>query len=144
MVQIRNAEIGDGPAVTKLLEALDYPGTENWIAGKIEQQLEHPDARLLVAVEGAEIVGVISLHFIPQLALPGDFCRISYFCVDDTARSRGVGAALEAKAEEVARQKGCDRIEVHCHTRREQAHRFYYRQGYSESPKYLVKLLERI
>lgn len=141
-MQIREARIGDGEAIASLLAALDYPVTVGFVESKIEQQLKHHDARLLVAVEGGEIVGFISLHFIPQLALPGDFCRISYFCVNEGARSRGVGARLEEAAVALAQERGCDRIEVHCHARREFAHRFYYRQGYSESPTYLVKSLK--
>jgi GNAT superfamily N-acetyltransferase len=140
-VQIREARIGDGKAIASLLAALDYPATEGFVESKIEQQLTHHEARLLVAVDKGEILGFISLHFIPQLALPGDFCRISYFCVDEAFRSRGVGTRLEEAAAALARERGCDRIEVHCHARRELAHRFYHRQGYSESPKYLLKLL---
>ena len=71
--------------------------------------------------------GFIGLHFIVQLALPGDFCRITYFCVSEAARGLGVGRELEETAARLAR--GCDRIEVHCHERRVDAHRFYYRQG---------------
>lgn len=141
-MQIREARIGDGVAIAKLLAALDYPASEGFIESRIEQQLKHHDARLLVAVEGDELLGFISLHFIPQLALPGDFCRISYFCVGEASRSRGVGTGLEEATVALARERGCDRIEVHCHARREAAHRFYYRQGYSESPKYLLKSLQ--
>jgi GNAT superfamily N-acetyltransferase len=142
IVQIREAKIDDSKPIAKLLTALDYPDTDRFIESKIEQQLKHHDARLLVAVEGPEILGFISLHFIPQLALPGDFCRISYFCVNEASRSRGVGAKLEEAANALAIEMGCDRIEVHCHTRRVLAHKFYYRRGYSESPKYLLKLLK--
>lgn len=141
-MKIREAKIGDGEAIAKLLTALDYPDTESFIENKIEELLKHHDARLLVAVEGSEIIGFISLHFIPQVALPGDFCRISYFCVNDASRSKGVGTKLEEAAHALAKERGCDRIEVHCHTRRELAHKFYYRQGYSESPKYFLKLLK--
>ena len=89
----------------------------------------------------APILGFLSLHFIPQIALPGDFARISYFSIDETARGKGLGARLEEHATQLAREKGCELIEVHCHTRREKAHAFYFRQGYEESPKYLVKRL---
>jgi GNAT superfamily N-acetyltransferase len=52
-------------------------------------------------------VGVLSLHFIPQLALAG-FCRISYFCISDDARGQGIGALLEVRATELARARNCD------------------------------------
>ncbi|MFA6051737.1 MAG: GNAT family N-acetyltransferase [Methylobacter sp.] len=109
---------------------------------KIKQLLSHPDASLFVAVEGPDVLGFVSLHFIPQIALEGDFCRISYFCVAEAARNKGIGTMLEAEITFQAQRRQCDRIEAHCHSRREAAHKFYYRQGYSESPKYLMKSLK--
>jgi putative acetyltransferase len=140
-VQVRDATVDDAPAISALLASLGYPGTEGFAPGKIAALLQHPDARLLLAWDGTAVLGVVSVHFIPQLALAGDFCRISYLCVADGARSRGVGAMLEAQVEALARARGCDRIELHCHSRRTDAHRFYARQGFGESPKYLMKLL---
>lgn len=83
--------------------------------------------------------GVIPLYFIPQLALPDDFCRISYFSVGSEAMGKGAGKALEEYAVIVAMERGCDQIEVHCNSRRTDVHRFYFRQGYSKSQKYLCK-----
>lgn len=88
-----------------------------------------------------QVVALMSIHFIPQLALEGDFARISYFSVDNTVRSIGKGRLLEEYCTGLAQGRNCDRIEVHCHERRSDAHRFYYRQGYEEVPKYLVKSL---
>lgn len=139
MVEIREARIGDSADIVGLMTELGYPGTEPFIEARVSQLLTHDDAELLVMVEGGEVLGVISLHFIPQLALAGDFCRISYFCVSETAQGRGLGSLLEAKAVELARRRKCDRIELHCDSRRRAAQRFYFRRGYIESPKYLIK-----
>lgn len=89
------------------------------------------------------MLGVLSLHFLPQLALAGDIGRISYFCVDDRARGAGVGRRLLAEGEALAHRRGCDRLEVHCHSRRERAHAFYLREGFVEAPKYFAKLLSQ-
>jgi GNAT superfamily N-acetyltransferase len=137
-MQIREATRSDSAAIAMLLSQLGYPSTEAAVASKI-QQLDHPDAQVLVAVDDADVLGFVALNFIPQLALAGDFCRISYFCVREAARGQGIGTALEAKVCSLARARGCDRIEVHCHARRKLAHRFYSRQGYVESPKYFCK-----
>jgi len=139
MHTIRDAQITDAPRIISLLDALDYPGTDHFINDRLRQLLNHPDEKLLVSVENEVVTGFISLHFIPQLALPGDFCRISYFCVDSAVRGKGTGKALEEHAVRIATQRGCDRIEVHSNSRRTDAHRFYFRQGYTESPKYLCK-----
>ncbi|MGB3201489.1 MAG: GNAT family N-acetyltransferase [Nodosilinea sp.] len=140
-MQIRPGELADSEAIAALLTDLGYPTAAALVAANLRRQLVHPDAALLVAVENKAVIGLTALNFIPQLALAGDFCRISYFCVAPEARGRGVGAALEDAACELAQARGCDRMEVHCHSRRERAHQFYYRQGYTESPKYLQKTL---
>ncbi|DAB31352.1 MAG TPA: GNAT family N-acetyltransferase [Sulfurospirillum sp. UBA11407] len=139
MIEIKSPTVLDAPVISCLLNSLGYPTTESLIEKRISQFLQQADELLLVAYDAGEILGVISLHFIPQLALSRDFCRISYFCVAETSRNKGIGALLESKAVEVAKERNCECIELHCHSRRTDAHRFYHRQGYVESPKYLIK-----
>jgi GNAT superfamily N-acetyltransferase len=141
-MQIRKATLADADKMADLLTQLGYPGTRGFIQEKIIELNEHPDEELVVAVEDGEALGFLSIHFIPQIALPGGFARISYLCVDEGARSRGIGGQLESYCERLARERRCDRIEVHCHSRRERAHKFYARQAYKESPKYLIKKLD--
>lgn len=138
---VRPAHRGDAPAIADLLDQLGYAHTLGFLPARIEQLVAHPDEALLVAELDGAVPAVISIHFIPQLALAGDFARISYFCVAAGGRSAGIGARLERHCAALARARGCDRIELHCHSRRLDAHRFYARQGYVESPKYLVKQL---
>lgn len=138
-MHIREVTVSDAEAIAGLLASLGYPGCEEFIAAKIAAQVAHPDARLLVAAGDDGVAGFISLHFVPQIALAGDFCRISYFCVAEDKRGQGIGEALERAAAALAEERGCDRIEVHCHSRRSGAHRFYQRQGFAESPKYFAK-----
>lgn len=142
-MEIRKACMADRDGIIALLTALDYPNTEAFIDQRLAQLLAHEDEHLLVAGEQGKVFGVLSLHFIPQLALVGDFCRISYFCVDIQGRSGGIGQRLLAAGERLARQRGCDRIEVHCHSRRERAHAFYQREGFREAPKYFMKPLHQ-
>ncbi|PEE36729.1 GNAT family N-acetyltransferase [Bacillus pseudomycoides] len=101
----------------------------------------HPDEELLVYEDNERVIAFISLHFIPQFALKGDFARISYFAVDTTIRSKGIGREIEEFCTDLAKKRNCDRIEVHCHSRRIDAHRFYSRQGFTESPKYFMKMI---
>jgi GNAT superfamily N-acetyltransferase len=151
---IRLAIAADAPGISRLLTQLEYPGTEDFITSRLETMLADPAETLLVwseppaasnspadPPEREVILAILSLHFIPQLALKGDFARISYFAVDKDTRSRGIGAGLEAEATRLARERGCTLLEVHCHTRRTRAHEFYARQGFEESPKYLIKRL---
>jgi GNAT superfamily N-acetyltransferase len=136
---IRNATIEDSDSMVELLMQLGYADTQSFIKQRIQELLEHPDAMLLLYEKDEKILALLSLHVIPQIALLGSFLRISYFIVDEHARSLKIGAELEMYVTRIAKERGCDRIEVHCHEKRKDAHRFYERQGYVESPKYFMK-----
>lgn len=137
---IRHAQPADTAAIRALIAQLDYDPPAG-LQEKIRRLSAHPDEVLLVYELDTEVVAFLSLHFIPQIAVEGDFARISYFAVKDSARGHGIGHQFEAHITRLARDRNCDRIEVHCHTRRTDAHRFYERQGYKESPKYFIKTL---
>jgi GNAT superfamily N-acetyltransferase len=138
---IRKAILTDHPAICKLLEQLGYPGTETYLPGNLEVMLSQPLSTVLVYELDGAVAGLIAFDFIPQLTTRGDFARISCFAVDENARSKGIGHVLEEHFTQMAADRKCDRIEVHCHSRRVDAHRFYERQGYTESPKYFIKML---
>lgn len=138
---IREARVSDWRAIKELLNQLDYFNTDLFLPDRINLLLKNPDAKLLVYVHAEKVIACISVHFIPQLALQGEFARMSYFVVDKDFRGQGVGSEIEEYVGHLARERNCDRIEVHCHSRRLDAHRFYSRQGFIEVPKYFVKLL---
>jgi len=145
---IRSAALSDAQAIRRLLTQLEYPGTQDFLEVRLAAMLRDPAGVLLVWEEPNGqpagpplILGFLSLYFIPQIALRGDFARISYFAVDDATRSKGIGRAMEEEATRLARERNCALMEVHCHSRRVRAHEFYARQGYVESPKYLIKRL---
>lgn len=139
---IRKATKNDAAAIRDLLEQLDYPVADGFIEDKLATIIKHPDQALLVYALENKVVAFISIHFVPQIAMPGDFAVISYFSVDEAARGKGIGKELEDYCTKLALDKKCDRIQVHCHSRRIEAHKFYERQGYEESPKYYVKKLQ--
>jgi GNAT superfamily N-acetyltransferase len=138
---IRKADVDDWKQISLLLNQLDYQDTEPFLKVKIEKLLMDTNEELLVFEEEKKVIALISIHFIPQLAVKGDFARISYFAVDTNIRSKGIGRKIEEYCTDLAIKRNCDRIEVHCHSRRTDAHRFYIRQGYTESPKYFIKML---
>lgn len=138
-VSLRPASLDDATAIVHLLRELGYPGAEAFIERRLRELQSRTDTLLQVAEVGGVVVGVIALQFVPQLALPRDFCRVTYLCVAGGARGLGIGARLEAWAQDEARLRNCHRIELHCNAHRVDAHRFYDGLGYVESPKYLVK-----
>lgn len=140
-MSIRKAILADQSAISMLLDQLGYPGTEAFLSQNLAVMLNQSSSEVLVYELDGKIAGFIAIDFIPQLATKGDFARISCFAVDETIRSKGVGRLLEDHCTRLAHERNCDRMEVHCHSRRVDAHRFYERQGYEESPKYFRKML---
>ncbi|AUX92746.1 GNAT family N-acetyltransferase [Mixta gaviniae] len=140
-MNIRPAQAEDSFALISLLNELGYGDTGSFMDRRLRQLIDHPDEVLLVAEDRQTVLGFLSLHFIPQLALEGDFARISYFCIAEGERSKGLGQHLLRHAEQLARDRGCDRLEVHCHEKRLKANQFYARENYLESPRYLIKQL---
>jgi ribosomal protein S18 acetylase RimI-like enzyme len=140
-MNIRKATLADQPTLSNLLTQLGYPGTEEFLMANLERMLNQSQSEVLVYELDGKVLGFIAFDFLTQLVVKGDFARISCFAVEETARGMGVGKALEEHFTNLAIARKCDRIEVHCHSRRVDAHRFYYRQGYQESPKYLMKSL---
>ncbi|PZF71447.1 GNAT family N-acetyltransferase [Taibaiella soli] len=138
---IRTATLQDHSAISELLTQLGYPGTEAFLPEKLERMLQDPDELMFVYETEEKVAGFMSVHFIPQIARRGDYATISFFAVDNTMRSKGIGKAMEDYATAKAIERGCEGIFLHCNTHRADAHRFYFRQGYTESPKYLLKKL---
>ncbi len=141
-MMIRKATLLDTPAIGRLLGQLGYSVSDDLIRRKLARLVDDRDEDLLVAEgDDGKVAGFLSMQCIPQVAMEEGFARISYLCVDEPARGKGIGKALEREACRLASARGCDRIELHCHSRRTDAHGFYERRGYKESPKYFVKEL---
>ncbi len=137
-MSIRIAKAGDAQGICYLLGQLGYPTDPDFLKDKISQLINRPD-HLLVVYEETEVEAVMSVHFMPQLPLQGDFAIISYLVVDENIRSKGIGKKLEAYCVEQAKARGCARIQLHSSLKRTGAHKFYEREGYIEYPKYFTK-----
>jgi GNAT superfamily N-acetyltransferase len=139
---VRNAQPKDAAAIERLLTQLGHPVTSDLLEKRLHEMSHMPSETLIVYEdENGNVSGFMSIHIMPRIALAGDFMQIVYFAVDETARSKGIGRQMEAYAEGLARKKNCAAIFLHCNADRKDAHRFYERQGYLESPKYFIKRL---
>ena len=97
-------------------------------------------AVLVAELDGA-VVGCLSTSAMRVLHRPAPVGRISMMVVDETWRSRGIGAALVRAAERALAAQGCYMVEVTSHVRRTEAHRFYERLGYDKSSVRLAREL---
>jgi GNAT superfamily N-acetyltransferase len=85
-------------------------------------------AEMAVATEGESVLGVCVYR-----VLENTFCGRELYCddlvTDDTKRSSGVGHALMQHMESIARERGCHWFTLDSGTQRQQAHKFYFREG---------------
>ena len=86
-LNIRRAGLQDATALARLLGQMEYAQDLVQLKVRLQQLLDHPQELLLVAELEQQACAFLSMHFIPQLALAGDFARISYFCVDEALRA---------------------------------------------------------
>ncbi|MFM4719340.1 GNAT family N-acetyltransferase [Aeromonas bivalvium] len=129
----------DVEAVARLLGQLGYEQETRRLAAALAE--DEPERRVLVAVERDRVVGVLVLHLLRPLHLASGWGLISALVVDEQARGLGIGAALLAAAEALARSAGCGQMELSSSLHREQAHHFYLGQGYLDKPRRFVKSL---
>ena len=84
--------------------------------------------RMCVAVEGDEVLGV-SVYRIHENTAEGLKMYVDDLVTDEAQRSKGVGRALMDHLQGIARAAGCEQFTLDSGTHRQQAHKFYFREG---------------
>lgn len=110
--------------------------------GRIYREyLESPNIHCLVYEMEGIVAGMLTLRCFPMLCRAGRVGEIAELVVDPSVRSRGIGHQLFQKAEQLAQETGCLRLEAASNQRRKGAHRFYRREGMAETHLKFVKVL---
>jgi GNAT superfamily N-acetyltransferase len=144
-LRIRDARSEDWPAVGALLEQLGRPSAaganEPALRRVYVEFLARPDTRALVAEQDERVVGFCNLLLLPRLNFPGPQGWVPDLVVAESERSRGIGAALLGRAEELARDRGCWSVFLTSANWRDRSHAFYRREGWEQSGQYFSKSL---
>jgi len=85
-------------------------------------------AEMAVAEEGGRVLGLAVFRVIEK-TFTGRELYCDDLVTDERLRSRGVGHSLVAYLDRVARERGCDVLALDSGTQRQQAHKFYFREG---------------
>jgi probable F420-dependent oxidoreductase len=144
---VRDARPEDFEAVARLLQELGRPtvlgvGNEAAHRARYRSWLEDRDRRAFVAEEDGQVVGLVDLELVPRLNFASVQAYVPDLIVSDQHRSRGTGAALLARAEQVAREAGAFALTLDSAHWRTRAHAFYVREGMSDAAKRFIKVLE--
>ena len=142
-IRIREAISEDAASVSALMDELGYELSPKDVEARIGVYLGSSDA-VLVADDDGQIVGFVSFHVIPLFHASSNLGRITAMCISSNRQREGIGRALLARLDELARRSGCVRIEVTSGDRRaEDAHLFYQACGYAVDSRRFQKMLNQ-
>jgi GNAT superfamily N-acetyltransferase len=130
---IRDAQIGDAPQISELITELGYPTASEAMRDRLAMILIDPDYATFVASAGAAVVGVAGGTLSRYYEKDGVYARIAVLAVSSMARGQRIGAQLVQAVERWAAAKGAREVYVNSGLHRDEAHRFYERNGYART-----------
>jgi GNAT superfamily N-acetyltransferase len=145
---IRSIAYDDVAAAIELLrggstmpEFEDVARVDDYWAAVEETRRQRGD--VLVAEVDGDVVGVCQVIVFQHFQHAGGWCgEIESVHVRSDMRSRGIGAQLLHAAEDLARARGCYRIQLTSRNVREDAHRFYRTNGYGQMSQGFKKFFD--
>ncbi len=131
-MRIRAATAGDFDGICRLLQQLwpDKKLDKKALKAVLIRALRSSQDIYLCVEADNTIAGFCSLAVKNSLWQEARIGTISEIIVDETLRGQGIGTALLGTISDMARQKGCTRIELDSAFQREEAHRFYEKAGF--------------
>ncbi len=106
----------------------------------VRAAIQGEDADILLAIDGDRAIGLASVYVDLQSIRYGKRCWLQDLVVTSQDRSRGAGHALLTAAADWARQHGCTHLELSSGAGRKDAHRFYLREGMTQSYNFSLPL----
>ena len=121
----------DAGAVNALSKQLGYFLSIEQTLQNINSVLQSKDHTAFVAEYENKIVGWIGVaQAIMIEVMP--HCEINGLVIDEHHRGMGMGKLLIDKVKHWAKEKGNDKIGLHCNVKRTEAHLFYEHLGFTE------------
>ncbi len=140
-VAVRRSEVADAAELADLMTQLGYPTRASEMEMRMETICADKNYATLVAVSEGKVCGMIGIFTCYTYEHNGPSGRILALVVSEKMRGCGVGQALIAAAEEHLARRNIRRVAVNTHFRRERAHEFYEKLGYTKNGFRLVKEL---
>ncbi len=136
-LSIRRLTVDDSEAAAELSGELGYSCLTQELRERIEELSRTDDRVAFAAVLDDQVVGWIDAAMERHLQYPAS-AVIGGLVVREDMRGLGVGRCLCLEVERWARNKSIPVVRVRSQIKREDAHRFYLRDGYSKVKTSLV------
>lgn len=136
--EVREANAGDAAKIHGLASELakavgDAPPDEEAVRARLEELIDEPRARVLVAEGEDGIVGAASLWIKPDLAHGDAVIEVPMLVVAGGHRRAGVGRLLMDEVRSIAAENGADLIELVATSANVAARAFYRSLGFVEA-----------
>jgi GNAT superfamily N-acetyltransferase len=129
-LNIAHAETDDLIAATfEVMQQLRPHLEQTQYVPMIRSLMASDGLRLLVLSE-ENVVKAVASYRVMNMLYCGRLLYVDDLVADERARSRGYGAKLLARLKDEGRALGCSEIQLISRVTREQAHRFYFREGF--------------
>jgi GNAT superfamily N-acetyltransferase len=140
--QVTTGKVLDIEGCYDLNEQLGYQSDLCGFTKRFRFLLGSPEHEIIIATENSKVVAWMHLG-INHILEDEDFAQLAAIIVSEDKRSSGLGAHFLKIAEVWAKFHGYSQIRLHSSIAREQAHKFYLKNGYShtKSSKLFVKEL---
>jgi GNAT superfamily N-acetyltransferase len=116
------------------------PQTDSDYANRMMQVIGG-GADMAVVVEGNDVLGV-AVFRVQDRTVYGLDMYCDDLVVDEAKRSKGAGKALILHMETLAKARGCSKLTLDSGTQRQQAHKFYFREGFTITSFHFAKPLK--
>ncbi len=129
--RIRRARASDREELARLSTELGYPMSADEAGKRLGEISNHVDHVLLVAEADGRAAGWIQVSR-SRIFESARQAEIAGLVVAEAMRGRGIGRRLVEEAARWARESGCGALRVRTNVIREDAQRFYRREGFAD------------
>jgi GNAT superfamily N-acetyltransferase len=132
LISVRPISPQDAEAAAELSGQLGYKASTETIRNRIGKLLCNSKSQAaFVACLGVEVVAWIEIAIVQHLQSE-PHTVVGGLVVRKDVRSRGIGSRLLSEAEDWSREQGIRVVRVRSQAARQDAHRFYLREGYRQ------------
>jgi GNAT superfamily N-acetyltransferase len=129
-IRVELAEQRDRQGCLELIAALTGATPDASWREAYDELLQGRRGAILLAREGEEILGVVTLSYNVAVRYGGEYCQLEELIVDDRARGKQVGRLLMERAVECARERGCAEMGLYLVETTEGNRSFYEKFGF--------------
>ena len=144
---IRESNYDDIPSLLELLYELGRPklhqdGDSEKFEKLLKNYIQENDKKILVAqINNSEIIGMISMVFLPRLNQNTLELYIPELIISQNYRSKGIGKKLINFSINLGKEKKCHRMRLESGNQRVESHKFYKHLGFENSSIFFTKNL---